>query len=165
MPLKIAVVFCAMLLAGKSYCQRPDSVFLSKKIKRAEKKLDLATVEPLLFFKIENMGRVKGRAVCLYARDGLLQYVFIDSTGTVEFSYPRESDEETPGFAADTSGRESGISFANKSASYRVYERAKTIGVEATIGGILYEQIGILSSKKGSIRDILKAKLDNVIIR
>ncbi len=132
--------------------------------KTSAKTLDLKTLKPVFYFKIEDRRNVKGKAVVLYANDGLLNYAFIDSTGKIEFAYPKETDEETPGFILDTAKNNLSVSFANKTVNYRVYQLPSKIGVEATIGGILYEQIGILSSKKGSLKDLLKVKLDNLII-
>jgi hypothetical protein len=157
---KLCIIF--LLLASPVLAQ-VDTI--KKTSKKPVKTLDIKTVKPFLYFKIAEKSNQKGKAVVLYAKSDLLNYAFIDTGGKVEFSYPIETDEETPGFIFDTTKNDLSVSFSNKSANYRVYEVQKKIGVEATIGGILYEQIGVISSKKGSLRDLLKAKLDNVIIR
>jgi hypothetical protein len=160
--IKKLLILVLLLLTRAEYAQT-----VSLKMTRARQinQLDLKSLDPIFYFKIEDRKNVKGRAVVLYAKNGQLNYAFIDSVGKVEFAYPKETDEESPGFVLDTAKDNLSVSFANKTVNYRVYELPKKIGVEATIGGILYEQIGVLHSKKGSLKDLLSEKLDNLIIR
>ena len=160
--IKATVLLILLMVARSAFCQSGDDSSISK----AEvNRLDLKTLNPVFYFKIEDRKNVKGKAIVFYTKTALLNYAFIDSTGKIEFAYPKETDEETPGFVLDTVKDNLSVSFANKTVNYRVYQSAKRIGVEATIGGILYEQIGVFHSKKGNLKDLLKEKLDNLIIR
>ena len=116
--------------------------------------------DPYFSFKVQG----KDKVVILFADNNQLNYAFLDTNGTVEFSYPIETDEESPGFILDTTANNLSVSFTNKSAHYRVYETPNKIGVDAVTKGILYEQVGDLHSKKGSLKDVLKSKLDNVVV-
>ena len=132
-----------------------------KMVTSTAKWLDLDKVDPYFSFQVEG----KDKVVILFDDNNQLNYVFSDTNGTVEFSYPVETDEETPGFILDTAANNLSVSFTNKSAHYRVYEMPNKIGVDAVTKGIDYEQIGDLRSKKGSLKDLVNAKLENVIIR
>ena len=132
-----------------------------KMVTSTAKWLDLDKVDPYFSFKVEG----KDKVVILFDNNNQLNYAFSDTNGTVDFSYPIETDEESPGFTFDTTKNNLSISFTNKSAHYRVYETPNKIGVDAVTKGILYEQVGDFRSKKGSLRDLLKTKLDNVGIR
>jgi hypothetical protein len=126
---------------------------------------DTVEIHPILSFRIEDRPAVKGKSVMLFEKRGSLSYAFSDSSGKEEFFYPKETDEETPGFIFDTTKNAMSVSFSNKSASYQVYEQPKKVGVNATTKGVLYEQVGVLSSKEGSLKNLLGMKLENVIIR
>jgi hypothetical protein len=120
-----------------------------------------ANVDTVLSFIVEK----NGKEALLYDDGTMLHYAFIDTAHNVEFSYPIETDEETPGFIFDTTKNTISVTFANKSASYQVYEGRNIVGVNVTTGGVLYEQMGVLKTKKGSLKDLMKIKLENVIIR
>jgi len=51
------------------------------------------------------------------------------------------------------------LTFTNKSAQYRVYELPNKIGVDAVTKGVLYEQVGELPTKTGSLIDLLNLKI------
>jgi len=106
-----------------------------------------------------------GKHVILFESMGLLNYALIDTNQHVEFSYPIETDEETPGFMFDTTKDNLSVTFQNKSANYHIYESANKVGVEAITKGVLYAQDGDIRSKKGSLKDLLKMKLENLVVR
>lgn len=67
-------------------------------------------------------------------------------------------------FQFDHTGQDLGIAFHNKTASYKVYERPKEIGILIKVDGKTYNWIGDLKTKKGSLDRLLKLNLDNVLI-
>ncbi len=132
-----------------------------KMVKSVTKNLDTADLTIFLSFKVIK----NGKHVLLFAHNQQLNYALLDTNQNVEFSYPIETDEETPGFMFDTTKNNLSVTFQNKSANYHIYEGLNKVGVEAITKGVLYAQDGDIRSKKGSLKDLLKMKLENLVIR
>jgi hypothetical protein len=105
-----------------------------------------------------------GKKVILYnINDRTLNYAIVRKDDTVEFSYPIETVYKNPDFNFDSSANNRSVTFANKSARYKIYERPTELGMEITVNGKIYNLAGDNNTKTGGLENLLKVKLDNVV--
>ncbi len=137
----------------------------NKKRIKTEKTIDLQQegITELFSFKlVKNQKKVS----VFNINNRILNYTFMASDQTVEFSYPIESVYKNPDFKINK--KEDRLIFENKNATYEIYEIRKLgnldkIGVIVKVNGKRYDLKGDLSSLKGCLKNIKEVKLDNVI--
>ncbi len=130
----------------------------------------IATSEKTIDFEDENLKKLfsfktaNGGEVVLFNYETMLYYAFINKAGNVDLIYPKYSlEEQDPKFTVDSKEAPTAISFANKNAVYKIYERPnKEIGVQISVNGKLSEISGDVKSAQGSLRQIAAANFENV---
>ncbi|MCL2650132.1 MAG: hypothetical protein FWD60_03775 [Candidatus Azobacteroides sp.] len=132
-----------------------------KMIKTSERTIDLDEegIQTILRFHVDKNGK---DIILFNINDRTLNYVVIDKRGLVEFSYPLETVYQNPDFIFDS--KKSAITFKNKNVVYKVYNESGKVGIEINIDGKIYNWIGNNQTKQGTLNDLLKTKLDNVVI-
>jgi hypothetical protein len=120
---------------------------------------DQEGIEVILSFKIPK----SNKQIILYnINDRMLYYALVKKDSTVQFSYPMEAVYQNPDFQFDSTANNLGVTFKNKTAAYKVYERPNEIGITITTDGKTYNWIGDFNTKRGSLDRLRKVKLDNV---
>jgi hypothetical protein len=105
-----------------------------------------------------------GKKVILYnVNDRTLNYVILRKDSTVEFSYPIETIYENYDFKFDGSSVDRSVTFKNKNATYKIYDKPTKLGIEIIVDGKTYKLIGDNKTKIGGLDNLLKTQLDNVI--
>jgi hypothetical protein len=135
----------------------------TKMVKTSSRTIDLQGegVSTILSFTLEKNGKT---AVLFNINDRTLNYALIQKNGEVEFSYPIEVVYQNSDFKVKNSVAGNTANFKNKDASYQIYESAGSLGIKVTIKGTVYDFKGVAASKKGSLAELLKVKLDNVVM-
>ena len=128
-------------------------------VKKSTKTIDLSGVDVVLSF---NVPEKQKQVVLLNVNDRLLYYALVRKDSTVEFSYPIEAVYQSPDFQFDSSARVMTVTFRNKGATYRVYERQKELGITVNVDGKTFNWLGDAETKKGSLKRLGELKLDNV---
>ncbi|HEY8558764.1 MAG TPA: hypothetical protein VIL74_00065 [Pyrinomonadaceae bacterium] len=134
-----------------------------KMIKRTARVIDFEEngISPLLSFKT-----IEGGQVILFNNEGRLNYVFVNKSGNVDFAYPQDAGQENPFFALDSKENPAALVFANKNATYRVYETGnEKIGIEVEANGKISNIAGDAASRKGSLRALLTETLENLTFK
>jgi hypothetical protein len=91
-----------------------------------------------------------------------LNYALVRRDSTVEFSYPTKAVYQSPDFHFDSATKNLAVTFKNKTANYKIYERSNEIGITINTDNKTYNWIGDLNTKRGSLDRLRKIKLDNV---
>jgi hypothetical protein len=105
-----------------------------------------------------------GKKVILYnVNDRTLNYAILRKDSTIEFSYPMETIHESPDFKFDGSSVNRSVTFKNKNATYKIYDRPTKLGIEIIVDGKTYKLIGDSKTKVGGLDNLLKMQLDNVV--
>lgn len=136
-----------------------------KMVKTAHRTIDLEQegIKIVLSFTAEQNDK---QVVLFNINDRTLNYALVQKDGTVEFSYPIETVYQNPDFKFDTAQTTRYVSFVNKNARYRIYEdKDGKVGIEIGVGNKDYMWLGLDGSKQGSLDELLRVKLDNVVIR
>lgn len=133
-----------------------------KMVETTERRIDLGQegIKQILKFHIDNSGK---NIVLFNINDRTLNYVVIDKNELVEFSYPIETVYENPDFTFDR--EKNCVIFKNENAIYTIYDEISKVGIEIDIDGKIYNWVGNNETKKGTFNDLLKVKLDNVVIK
>jgi len=92
----------------------------------------------------------------------LLYYAVTNKHDNVEFSYPITVVSQNPDFTLDSTKHV--LTFKNKTATYKITDRDKNVSVEIKINGKAYTWVGNTQTKKGTLRQLLTTRLDNVVI-
>lgn len=121
--------------------------------------LDQEGIVVILSFQVPK----KDKKIILFnLNDRMLYYVLVRKDNTVEFSYPIDADYQSTDFQFDNTANSLGVTFKNKSTTYKVYEQLSQIGITINTDGKTYNWIGDLNSKRGSLDRLRKVKLENV---
>jgi hypothetical protein len=121
--------------------------------------IDQEGIEVILSFKVLK----NDKQVILYnINDRMLYYALVKKDSTVEFSYPIEAIYQSRDFQFDSTTNNFGVTFKNKAATYKVYDRPNEIGITISADGKTYNWIGDINTKKGSLGRLRFVKLDNV---
>ena len=105
----------------------------------------------------------KKKVILFNTNDRTLNYAILRKDSTVEFSYPIKTVYPNPDFKFEKSSTSRSVIFSNKSATYKIYERPKELGIEITINGKTYNLVGDYKTKTGGLDNLLKVQLDNVV--
>lgn len=116
-------------------------------------------IKTILSFKVDKNQK---QVVLFNHNDRVLNYVLIDKTDEVEFSYPINIVYQNPDFTFDK--KNNSVTFKNKDVIYTIYDNQNGIGITITTGGKTYNWTGNIASKKGKIKDITATPLDNVVV-
>jgi hypothetical protein len=117
--------------------------------------------EVLFSFKTADAREVK-----LFVHEGGLHYIFINKNGNIDFAYPRDSGQENPTFTLDTKENTKTLSFANKGATYKIYETEnEKIGVQVNVNGKTTDILGDSKTRKGSLLKVVEANPGDVNIK
>lgn len=130
-------------------------------VKKSVKRIDTEQegIDVVLSFKIP----ANGKQIILYnINNRMLYYALLDRDSTVAFSYPIKAIYRNADFKLDSSKNNIEVLFKNKNASYKVFERPNQIGISINADGKLYNWIGDVDSKRGSLSKLGNLKLDNV---
>ncbi|WP_103070402.1 XAC2610-related protein [Aquimarina sediminis] len=135
----------------------------SKMIESNETTIDFNEVVEIMSFELTKNQK---RVVLFTINDRELNYVLLKPNKVVEFSYPIEAIYKNPDFRINKT--ESALTFNNKNVVYQIYEhregnKVKEIGVYVKMNGKKYDLKGNLNSLKGSLQNVRKVKLDNVV--
>jgi hypothetical protein len=131
-------------------------------LKKTKKTIDVEQdgISVILSFVVPE----NGKKVILYnINDRTLNYALLRKDSTVEFSFPRETVYKNPDFRFDSSVTDLSVTFLNKAATYKIYERLNKPGIEIKTGAKIYNLIGDNKTKTGSLAGLLKLRLDNVV--
>lgn len=129
-------------------------------VKKSVKTMNPLDVDVVLSFQVPK----NGKQVMLYnLNDRMLYYALLRKDSTVEFSYPLEAVYQNPDFRFDNSAGNMSVSFKNKDASYKVYEKGNEIGITISVNRQVYHWVGLPASKEGSLDKLGTLKLDNVV--
>ena len=139
----------------------------NEKKELVKKKINLkdeSVTEIFSFQLIKNQKRV----VVFKINDRTLNYVLIRPDETVEFSYPIETIYKNPDFEID--GNEEYLTFKTQDVVYKIYETHNQkgevkAGVLVQVNGKSYDLKGDSNTVKGSLTNVKKVTLDNVVIR
>ena len=139
----------------------------NEKTEKVEKKINLNQEDITEVFSFE-LVKNKKRVVIFNINDRTLNYVLIRSNETVEFSYPIKTVFKNPDFEFDEN--EEYLTFRNQDAVYKIYETHNRdgmtkMGILVQVDGKLYDLKGSPDTVNGSLTDIKKIKLDNVVLR
>jgi hypothetical protein len=105
-----------------------------------------------------------GKKVILYnINDRTLNYALVRKDNTVEFNYPIETVRQNPVFKFNKSSINRSVTFSNKNATYKIYDRPTELGMEITVDGKNYKLVGDNKTRTGSLDNLIKVQLDNVI--
>lgn len=110
----------------------------------------------------------KSKKMILFMRDdGTLNYALIKNDHTVEFSYPIETDEEeehsVSAFQLIKTSEGAALTFANRDATYKIYDATNEVGIEILVGGKHVKWTGDVKTKAGSLEKLFTQKPLNVI--
>ena len=131
-----------------------------KKTKTVTSTIDLDSEIISDYFKFHVDKENKDIILCNFYDDRLC-YVILDAKQNVEFYYPFEELRQTSDFIFY---RKNGkLTFKNKDASYTIYDKSGNIGVDITYKGKTHRWKGNAKSRRGSIGELLKGSLDNVV--
>jgi hypothetical protein len=120
---------------------------------------DQEGVEVILSFNIPK----NNKQIILYnINERMLYYALVRKDSSVEFSYPIEAVYQNPDFHFDSTTTNLGVTFKNKSVTYKVYEQPNGIGITINTDGKSYNWIGDLNTKRGGLDRLRNVKLDNV---
>lgn len=139
-----------------------EEVWNGKKMVKTSKttlNLDEEGIKTVLSFKIDKNQK---KVLLFNINDRTLNYAFIDKDDAVEFFYPAEKIYQNPDFTYDP--RHNTLTFKNKDATYTVHEEKENVSIEVIVGGKIYNRTGDVSTKEGTLSDLLTTKLDNVVI-
>lgn len=129
-------------------------------VKTSERTVDFEdeNLKKLFSFKTDNGGEA-----VLFSYETMLYYAFINKSGKVDFAFPTDSDQEEPKFTIDSKENPTTLSFANKNAVYRIYEKTnEKVGVQVNVNGKFSNIAGDVKSSKGNLRQIVGANLENI---
>lgn len=131
-------------------------------IKKQEKTIDTEQegIQIILSFIVPENGK---KVILFNINDRTLNYAILRKDSTVEFSYPIETVYQNPDFKFNKSKTNRSVTFSNKSATYKIYERPTELGIEITIDGKTYNLLGDNKTKTGGLDNLLKVQLDNVV--
>ncbi len=120
-------------------------------------------VNEVLVFNLNKNGK---KVVVFNIYNETLYYALIKTDNSVEFYFPIGWRNKKQNFIINDSKNE--LTFANKEATYRIYEKRengtiKAVGIIININGKNYDLKGNLNSIKGTLKNVNKMKLDNVI--
>ena len=130
-------------------------------VKKSVKTIDTEQegIEVILSFKVPT----NGKQIILYnINDRMLYYAVVKKDSSVEFSYPIEAVYQSRDFTFDTAAGNLAVTFKNKDAIYKVYERHNEVGIAITVDSKEYNWLGDTSTKKGSLDRLRRVKIDNV---
>lgn len=139
----------------------------NEKKEKIEKIIDLKQEGITEVFSFELLKNQK-RVVVFNINDRTLNYVLIKPNKTVEFSYPIKTVYKNPDFEIDKV--EENLTFQNQDAVYKIYEYrnqkgfVKT-GITVQVNGKSYDLKGDPKTVKGSLTNVKKMNLDNVITK
>jgi hypothetical protein len=139
-----------------------EEIWNGKKMDKTSKRtidLDEEGIKIVLSFKVDKNEK---QIVLFNINNRTLNYALIGKDGSVEFSYPIESVYKNPDFKFDT--KINTITFQNKDAIYKIYSDTNSIGIEINLNSKMYNWTGNINTKKGDLKDLITAKLDNVVI-
>ncbi|GHS88134.1 hypothetical protein FACS1894201_09570 [Bacteroidia bacterium] len=131
-------------------------------VKKTTKTIDIdqEEIQVILSFIVPE----NGKKIILYnINDRILNYALVRRDSTVEFSYPIETVYQNPDFKFDNSSTNRSVTFLNKSATYKIYDRPTELGMEITIDGKTYNLVGDNKTRTGGLDNLLKVQLDNVV--
>jgi hypothetical protein len=120
---------------------------------------DQEGIEVILSFNIPKNGK---QVILFNINDRMLYYALVQKDSTVEFSYPIEAEYQSHDFKLENTTSNIAVSFKNKNAAYKVYEKVNEVGITIIADGKTYNWTGDLATKKGSLDKLKKLKLDNV---
>lgn len=103
----------------------------------------------------------KKEVILFNHNDRTLNYVLLTPKETVEFSFPLETVYQNPDFKINKP--ENLLTFKNENAIYKIYQTETKVGIKVNVNGEIYDLKGDYNTVKGSLKDITKVKLDNVI--
>lgn len=129
-------------------------------VKTSERKVDFEDegIKKLFSFKTAD-----GREIVLFGYETMLYYAFINKSGNVDLAYPTDSTQEEPKFTVDSKEDPTAVSFTNKNAVYKIYQKSnEKVGVSVSINGKPSEISGDINSVTGSLRTIADGSFDNV---
>ena len=133
-------------------------------VKKTTRTIDIEQegIEVILSFIVPE----NGKKIILYnINDRTLNYALVRKDSTVEFFFPMETVYKNPDFRFDSSATNLSVTFTNKTATYKIYERPNKLGAEIKVDNKIYNLIGDNKAKTGSLRELLKVQLDNVVYR
>ena len=131
-------------------------------VKKSTRTIDInqEEIKVILSFTVPE----NGKQVILYnINDRTLNYALVRKDSTVEFFYPIETVYKNPDFKFDSSSTNHSVTFLNKSATYKIYDRPTELRMEITVEGKTYNLIGDIRTKTGGLDNLLKVQLDNVV--
>lgn len=105
------------------------------------------------------------KKVILYNINDRLNYAFIRKDSTVEFSNPIEMVYKNPDFKFANSSTNRCVTFANKNATYKIYDLPFKLGIEINVDGKIYNLVGDQQTRKGGLDNLLKVQLNNVVCK
>lgn len=129
-------------------------------VKTSERKVDFEDegIKRLFSFKTAD-----GREIVLFGYETMLYYAFINKSGNVDLAYPTDSMQEEPKFTVDSKENPTAVSFTNKTAVYKIYEKqGERVGVSISVNGKPSEIAGDVKSVNGSLRSIADGNFENV---
>ncbi len=139
----------------------------SEKTRRVEKTVDLMCEEVTEVFSFELVKNQK-KVVIFNFNEGILNYVLMKPDETVEFAYPIKIVHKNPDFEIDEA--KENLVFRNQGVVYKVYETQNQdgtvkIGVIVQVDGKSYNLKGDPETINGSLANVKKANLYNVITK
>jgi hypothetical protein len=131
-------------------------------VKKTRRTIDIEQegIEVILSFIVPE----NGKKIILYnINDRTLNYALLRKDSTVEFFFPIETVYKNPDFRFDSSATGLSVTFTNKTATYKIYDRPNELGVEINVGDKIYHLMGDEKTRTGSLRQLSKLRLDNVV--
>jgi hypothetical protein len=131
-----------------------------KMVKTSVRTIDLENedLKVLFSFKTKTNNRV-----VLFSYENELHYILINQKESIDFAFPKDSEQENPTFSLDSKENPTTLSFVNKGVTYKIYETAgEKIGVEVSVNGKLSDIPGDPNFKKGNLRQLAGANLTNI---
>src|SRR6185369_18098184 len=98
-------------------------------VKKTRRTIDIEQegIEVILSFIVPE----NGKKIILYnINDRTLNYALLRKDSTVEFFFPIETVYKNPDFRFDSSATGLSVTFTNKTATYKIYDRPNELGVE-----------------------------------
>lgn len=132
----------------------------TKKVESVSRTIDLEdeSVKQVFRFHVDRTDK----SIILYnINNRELYYAATDSADNVELLYPAEAVYQSPDFTYDR--QHNILRFRNKDASYAIYDKTDSPGIDITVKGKTYHWKGNRKSRQGSLGQLMQTKFDNVV--